>query len=210
MCYGYWLRVTLSQDIANLARLPHLRHLSLADQHWGDNPVCSLCNYATYVLYQLPGLITMDAAYVSDDAKVCSRSSRGICLCCLLSMTDVLLPVPCIAGCVRVHFCEEAHVLQHAREDVAPQRFCSNGSCERCLGCCCRSARGAPSVSPTRGQSTLLRHRIQQSELDLVHRHFWGRCEAGRAAVGHWCARALHSLGRRRCASYEGWCEFSC
>ncbi len=58
------------QDIANLARLPRLRHLSLADQHWGDNPVCSLCNYATYVLYQLPGLITMDAAYVSDDAKV--------------------------------------------------------------------------------------------------------------------------------------------
>ena len=58
------------QDIANLARLPALKHLSLADQHWGDNPVCSLCNYATYVLYQLPGLVTMDAAYVLDDAKV--------------------------------------------------------------------------------------------------------------------------------------------
>lgn len=41
------------KDIINLVRLTSLRRLSLADPMFGENPVCELCNYTTYVLFHL-------------------------------------------------------------------------------------------------------------------------------------------------------------
>lgn len=96
------LAVFVKQDIANLARLPSLKHLSLADQHWGDNPVCSLCNYATYVLYQLPGLVTMDAAYVLDDAKVRTHAVFSW----LVKVRDTRMAIPfSLSGGIRIDLC---------------------------------------------------------------------------------------------------------
>ena len=33
------------KEILNLDRLPSLRYLSFSDQHYGENPICNLCNY---------------------------------------------------------------------------------------------------------------------------------------------------------------------
>ncbi|KAF0770924.1 hypothetical protein AaE_002512, partial [Aphanomyces astaci] len=48
------------QSLHGLNKLPALRSLSLSDPHYGDNPVCRLCNYQTYLLCQLPALIYLD------------------------------------------------------------------------------------------------------------------------------------------------------
>jgi hypothetical protein len=46
--------------IASFAEIPHfarlsgrLRALYLSDPHFGDNPVCALCNYRTYAVHQV-------------------------------------------------------------------------------------------------------------------------------------------------------------
>jgi hypothetical protein len=43
------------KEIAAVGRLPKLKELCFADPHWGDNPVSTLCNYQTYVLFTIPG-----------------------------------------------------------------------------------------------------------------------------------------------------------
>jgi hypothetical protein len=43
--------------------------VTFQDPHYGDNPICNLCNYQTYVLYHLPNLGKLDTLYISDDAK---------------------------------------------------------------------------------------------------------------------------------------------
>lgn len=57
------------REIRNLCRLPNLIRLSLVDPHYGDNPVCRLCNYQTYVLYHLSQLTLFDTIQVSEEAK---------------------------------------------------------------------------------------------------------------------------------------------
>lgn len=57
------------KEIHNLARVPSLRHLCFSEPHFGDNPVCNLCNYQTYVLYQLPHVDTLDTVTLADDSK---------------------------------------------------------------------------------------------------------------------------------------------
>ena len=47
-------RISSLRDLLHLANLPALRRLSLADPHFGPNPVCSLSNYDTFVLYHFP------------------------------------------------------------------------------------------------------------------------------------------------------------
>ena len=62
-------RISSFRDILNLSRLSTLRCLSLADPHFGDNPICRLCNYQTYVTFHLAQLNSLDIEIISDNAK---------------------------------------------------------------------------------------------------------------------------------------------
>eukprot|EP00741_Cyanophora_paradoxa_P011210 tig00020554_g10830.t1 len=57
------------KEVPNLCRLPQLRSLVFSDPHWGENPVCALCNYHTYVLYHLGQLTSLDTLLLTDEAK---------------------------------------------------------------------------------------------------------------------------------------------
>lgn len=57
------------KEILNLNRLPCLSVCTFNDPHYGDNPICNLCNYNTYVLYHLPRLHRLDTELISDDSK---------------------------------------------------------------------------------------------------------------------------------------------
>ncbi len=57
------------KDLDHLSRLPNLTNLALNDPHFNPNPVCMLCNYQTYALYQLTNLTCLDALAVTDEAK---------------------------------------------------------------------------------------------------------------------------------------------
>lgn len=47
-------RLGCFKDLLKLSPLAGLRDLILRDPHFGDNPVCGLSNYKTYVTYHLP------------------------------------------------------------------------------------------------------------------------------------------------------------
>ena len=57
------------KEALNLNRLPGLRILAFYDPHFGENPICNLCNYQTYVLYHLRNINKLDTLVISDDAK---------------------------------------------------------------------------------------------------------------------------------------------
>jgi hypothetical protein len=57
------------KQVLNLSRCETLRTLSFSDPHYGDNPLCNLCNYQTYVLYHLGQLTTLDSMYISRESK---------------------------------------------------------------------------------------------------------------------------------------------
>ena len=57
------------KEALNLNRLPNLRILAFYDPHFGENPICNLCNYQTYVLYHLRNIYKLDTLIISDDAK---------------------------------------------------------------------------------------------------------------------------------------------
>lgn len=46
-------RLGCFKELLKLAPLEGLRSLALQDPHFGDNPVCGLSNYKTYVAYHL-------------------------------------------------------------------------------------------------------------------------------------------------------------
>lgn len=46
-------RLGCFKELLKLAPLEGLRSLTLQDPHFGDNPVCGLSNYKTYVAYHL-------------------------------------------------------------------------------------------------------------------------------------------------------------
>uniref|UniRef100_H3BH59 Leucine rich repeat containing 9 n=1 Tax=Latimeria chalumnae TaxID=7897 RepID=H3BH59_LATCH len=54
------------KELANLARLFHLKELGLKDPLYKTNPVCLLCNYAIHVLYHMPQLQRLDTYDVSN------------------------------------------------------------------------------------------------------------------------------------------------
>ena len=57
------------KEISNLSRLRSLSSLVLSDPHFGESPVCSLCNYETYVLSRLQQLQRLDTLVVSDEMR---------------------------------------------------------------------------------------------------------------------------------------------
>ncbi len=44
------------KEVLNLNRLPNLKVCTFQDPHYGENPICNLCNYQTFVLYHQPSL----------------------------------------------------------------------------------------------------------------------------------------------------------
>ena len=62
-------RICTFKEVLNLNRLPNLRVLSFRDPHFGENPLCNLSNYETYVLYHLRGIKKLDTIAISDDQK---------------------------------------------------------------------------------------------------------------------------------------------
>ncbi|KAK5857406.1 hypothetical protein PBY51_010654 [Eleginops maclovinus] len=59
-------KISSFKELTLLACLPHLRELALKDPTSSPNPVCLLCNYATHVLYHMPGLQLLDTYDVSS------------------------------------------------------------------------------------------------------------------------------------------------
>ena len=57
------------KDIPHLSRLRHLKSLSFGDPHYGECPVCALCNYQTYVLFHVHHLSTLDSLRLTDEAR---------------------------------------------------------------------------------------------------------------------------------------------
>ena len=62
-------RIGNFKEVLNLNRLPNLIICTFSDAHYGENPICSLCNYQTYVLFHLPRLIRLDTMLVSEESK---------------------------------------------------------------------------------------------------------------------------------------------
>ena len=54
------------KEVLNLNRLPNLKVLSFYDPHFGENPICNLCNYQTYVLYHLRNINKLDTLSISE------------------------------------------------------------------------------------------------------------------------------------------------
>ncbi len=54
-------------DLVHLSSLPHLSTLSLCDPLYTPNPVATLCNYSTHVLYHLPTLHWLDGVGVASE-----------------------------------------------------------------------------------------------------------------------------------------------
>ncbi|KAJ3168498.1 Leucine-rich repeat-containing protein 9 [Geranomyces variabilis] len=57
------------REVLFLARLPQLSALCLSDANFADNPICSLCNYQTHVIYHLPNLKSLDTLDVTDESR---------------------------------------------------------------------------------------------------------------------------------------------
>eukprot|EP01060_Flectonema_neradi_P000041 TRINITY_DN1003_c2_g1_i2.p1 TRINITY_DN1003_c2_g1~~TRINITY_DN1003_c2_g1_i2.p1 ORF type:complete len:945 (+),score=163.98 TRINITY_DN1003_c2_g1_i2:87-2921(+) len=57
------------REIPHLDRLPNLTHVYFSDPHFGDNPVCQLCNYQTYTLYHLSRVRVIDYNIISDESR---------------------------------------------------------------------------------------------------------------------------------------------
>eukprot|EP00755_Sulcionema_specki_P010169 Sspe_Gene.6755::Locus_2269_Transcript_1_1_Confidence_1.000_Length_4905::g.6755::m.6755 len=57
------------REIPYLDRLVNLQRLFFYDPHFGDNPVCQLCNYQTYTLYHLNHIKVLDYNAVSDENR---------------------------------------------------------------------------------------------------------------------------------------------
>ncbi|KAM6961269.1 leucine-rich repeat-containing protein 9 [Aplochiton taeniatus] len=59
-------KISSFKELTQLASLPRLRDLGLKELQSSPNPVCLLCNYATHVLYHMPGLQRLDSYDVSS------------------------------------------------------------------------------------------------------------------------------------------------
>lgn len=68
-------RIGNFKEVLNLNRLPSLVTCSFVDPHYGENPICSLCNYQTYVLFHLPKLTRLDTMTVSDESKTFAETT---------------------------------------------------------------------------------------------------------------------------------------
>ena len=68
-------KISNFKELLNLNRLPRLKNAVFSDPHFGDNPICTLCNYQTYLLYHMPQLEKLDTLAVSEDAKAFAEAT---------------------------------------------------------------------------------------------------------------------------------------
>lgn len=68
-------RIGSFKEVLNLTRLPNLTYCNFSDPNYGENPICSLCNYQTYVMFHLINLVRLDMTSVGDDAKAFAEST---------------------------------------------------------------------------------------------------------------------------------------
>jgi hypothetical protein len=64
------------KDIPNLARMRRLTSLCFSEPHFGDNPLCSLCNYQTYLLFHMTHLRVFDTQVITDDLRQLAEAVR--------------------------------------------------------------------------------------------------------------------------------------
>ena len=57
------------REVLNFSRLPSITRVFFSDPNYGENPICTLCNYQTYVLYHLSKLSQLDSMDIAEDAK---------------------------------------------------------------------------------------------------------------------------------------------
>lgn len=57
------------KSLLSLTNLDQLTVLTLSDPHYGDNPVCKLCNYQTYLMCHLSRLTCLDTVELSTRTK---------------------------------------------------------------------------------------------------------------------------------------------
>uniref|UniRef100_A0A1A8V608 Leucine rich repeat containing 9 n=1 Tax=Nothobranchius furzeri TaxID=105023 RepID=A0A1A8V608_NOTFU len=73
-------KISSFKELTLLTHLSSLRELALQDPMSTPNPVCLLCNYATHVLYHMPGLQRLDSYDVSNkqfkDAAECAVTKK--------------------------------------------------------------------------------------------------------------------------------------
>lgn len=62
------------KEIWNLCSLQSLTSLALSDQHYGLNPVCSLCNYQTLVIFHLGQLTRFDMGDIDIKTRHTAQS----------------------------------------------------------------------------------------------------------------------------------------
>lgn len=62
-------RLCSFKSLLSLTNLDQLSILTLSDPHYGDNPVCKLCNYQTYLMCHLSRLTCLDTVELSTRNK---------------------------------------------------------------------------------------------------------------------------------------------
>ena len=64
------------KDIPNLARMRRLATVSFNEPHFGDNPLCALCNYQTYLLFHMTHLRMFDSVVITDELRQLAEAVR--------------------------------------------------------------------------------------------------------------------------------------
>lgn len=57
------------KEVLNLNQLDKISILALSDPHFGENPVCSLCNYQTFMIFEFPNIKQLDSLSITDESR---------------------------------------------------------------------------------------------------------------------------------------------
>lgn len=68
-------RIGNIKQVIQLNRLERLEMLSFGDPHFGDSPICALCNYRIYVICQLPNLKYLDAKGINSEQQQAAETT---------------------------------------------------------------------------------------------------------------------------------------
>lgn len=63
------------KDVPTLGRMRKLTKIAMSEPHFGENPLCSLCNYQTYVLFHMPQLQQLDSMLVTDELRALAEAT---------------------------------------------------------------------------------------------------------------------------------------
>lgn len=61
------------EEILMLKKIPNLKVLSFFDPHFGENPICKIYNYQTFMLYHFSHLEKFDNLIVNAESKKCAE-----------------------------------------------------------------------------------------------------------------------------------------